>query len=58
VVLVILAAGSLAAAAALGGRSGVKIPTPARLEELVGRAEQAAVQRAEQIADEPRDEGA
>lgn len=56
VVLVILAAGSLAAAAALGGRAGVKIPTPARLEELVGRAEQAAVQRAEQIAAEPRDE--
>ncbi len=56
VVLMILATGSLAAAAALGGRAGVKIPTPARLEELVGRAEQAAVQRAEQIAAEPRDE--
>ena len=53
IVLVVLAAGSLAAAGALGGK-GVRIPTPARLEELVGRAENAAVERAEQIAAEPR----
>ena len=54
IVLLVLAAGSLAAAGALGGRAGVRIPTPARLEELVGRAEEAAVERAEQIAAEPR----
>ncbi len=50
--LVILAVVSLFAARSLGGRSGVKIPTPARLDELVGRAEQAAVQRAELSAGE------
>lgn len=55
-VLFFLAAGAVGAAAALGGRDGVRIPTPARLEELVGRAEEAAVERAEQIAAEPRDE--
>lgn len=54
IVLLVLAAGSLAAARALGGKAGVRIPTPARLEELVGRAEKAAVERAEQIAAEPR----
>lgn len=35
----------------LGGPGGVRIPTPARLEELAGRAEDAAVRRAENAAE-------
>src|SRR5680860_676681 len=35
-----------------GGPETVRIPTPARLDELAGRAESAAVDRAEKIADE------
>ncbi len=38
----------------LGGRT-VRIPTPARLEELVGRAESVALERAEQAAKEHDD---
>jgi TRAP-type C4-dicarboxylate transport system permease small subunit len=48
-VLVALAGMSLGAAVALQG-GGVKVPTPARLEELTGRAEAAAVERAEKQA--------
>jgi hypothetical protein len=56
VVLFVLAVAAFGTALALGGRSGVRIPTPARLDELVGRAELAAVQRAEQIASEHSDD--
>lgn len=40
---------ALGAATALQG-SGVRIPVPARLDELSARAEQAAVERAEAVA--------
>ena len=50
IVLAVLGAGALAGAYLLGGRSGVRIPTPARLDELAGRAETAAVERAERTA--------
>ena len=58
VVLVVLAGAALGAAYALGGPGGVRIPTPARLDELTGRAERAAIERAESAArrDEPRAE--
>ena len=49
-VLVALGLGALAGAWFLRGDAGVRIPTPARLEELSGRAEAAAVERAERIA--------
>ena len=48
-VLVALAGVALGAAVARQG-GGVKVPTPARLEELTGRAEAAAVERAEKQA--------
>lgn len=54
VVLVILGGLTIAAAAALQERSTVRLPTPARLDELAGRAEGAAIEKAEQIADETR----
>jgi hypothetical protein len=50
IVLAVLGAGALAAALALGGPEGIRIPTPARLDELAGRAESTAVQRAERAA--------
>jgi hypothetical protein len=53
VVLGLLGAGALLGALLLqGGPETVRIPTPARLDELVGRAESTAVDRAEKIADE------
>jgi hypothetical protein len=52
-VLTVLGAGALVSALLLqGGSETVRIPTPARLDELAGRAEQAAVQRAERLASE------
>ena len=48
--------GTLALGAALllqGGPETVRIPTPAKLDELAGRAEATAVERAEQAASEP-----
>ena len=39
------------AALALQGQGGMRMPSPARLEELAGRAEQAAIDRAEEAAD-------
>ena len=51
-VLTALGAGALGAAVSLQGTGGVRIPTPARLEELAGRAEGAAVARAERTQDE------
>jgi hypothetical protein len=50
IVLAVLGAGAAAGAYLLGGPSGVRIPTPARLDELAGRAETAAVERAERTA--------
>lgn len=48
--LALLGIVGLGAAWLLQGPGGVRIPTPARLEELAGRAEAAAVERAEQSA--------
>lgn len=52
IVLSVLALGALGGAYVLGGPEGVRIPTPARLDELAGRAESAAVQKAEELAAE------
>jgi len=49
VVLGVLGVGALGAALALQG-SGVRIPVPARLDDLTARAEKAAVERAERAA--------
>ena len=53
-VLVILGGVTIAAAAALQDRGTVRLPTPARLDEFAGRAEGAAIEKAEQIADETK----
>lgn len=53
-VLVILGGIAIAAAAALQERGTVRLPTPARLDEFAGRAEGAAIEKAERIADETR----
>jgi hypothetical protein len=50
VALAVFGAGALGAAGLLQGPGGIRIPTPARLEELAGRAEAAAVERAEKSA--------
>lgn len=53
VVLVVLGTGALVGALLLqGGPETVRIPTPARLEELAGRAESSALEKAERIAGE------
>ena len=52
VVLGVLGLGALAGALFLQGDGTVRVPTPARLEELVGRAESQAIERAEKIAAE------
>ena len=49
IVLAVLGIGALTGAFALSG-GGVRIPTPSRLDELAGRAESAAVERAEEMA--------
>lgn len=46
-VTVVLGGVALAAAGALADGRDVRIPTPARLDELAGRAERAAIERAE-----------
>jgi hypothetical protein len=52
-VLAALGVGALIGALLVqGGSETVRIPTPARLDELAGRAESTAVGRAEKIADE------
>jgi hypothetical protein len=53
VVLVILGAGFLGAAVLLQGQGGVRMPVPARLEELTGRAETSAIERAETASETP-----
>ena len=45
VVLLVLGAGAAWGAWQIGGPGGVRMPTPARLEELTGRAHQAAAER-------------
>jgi hypothetical protein len=52
VALAVLGTAAFGAAIALQGRGGIRIPTPARLEELAGRAETVAIERAEQAAAE------
>ena len=52
VVLTVLGTAAFGAAIALQGRGGIRVPTPARLEELAGRAEKVAIERAEQAAAE------
>ena len=47
VVLAVLGLGALGAALLLQGPGGARLPVPARLEELSGRAESAAIDRAE-----------
>jgi hypothetical protein len=44
--------GALGAAVALQGPAGPRMPTPGRLEELAGRAEDEAIGRAERVAAE------
>lgn len=50
IVLVVLGAVALTGAVLLQDGNSVRIPTPARLDELAGRAEQSAIERAEEIA--------
>lgn len=52
VVSSILGLAALGGALALQGDGTVRIPTPARLDELAGRAERQAIERAEKAADE------
>lgn len=52
IVLGVLGLGALAGALFLQGDGTVRVPTPALLEELVGRAESQAIERAEKIAGE------
>ncbi len=54
-VLSVLGFALLGGAFYLGGPGGVRLPTPARLEELAGRAERVAIERAEAAAAEPHD---
>ena len=50
VVLVLLGSGLLGAAFMLQARGGLRMPTPASLDDLAGRAEAAAIDRAEQAS--------
>lgn len=50
VVLALLGVAGLGVATLLSDGRDVRIPTPARLEELAGRAERAAIERAEEQA--------
>ena len=49
-VLVILGAAAFGAAALLQDTSTVRVPTPAKLDELAGRAERVAIEKAEEVA--------
>ncbi len=51
-VLGVLGLAALGGAFALHGDGTVRVPTPARLEELAGRAESQAIERAEKVAAE------
>ena len=50
IVLAVLGLAAGVGALLLQGERGVRMPTPARLEELAGRAEAEAVERAERAA--------
>lgn len=50
VVLVVLAGLAFGAATLLQENTTVRVPTPSRLDELAGRAERAAIERAEDVA--------
>lgn len=50
VVLVVLAGVAFGAATLLQENSTVRVPTPSRLDELAGRAEKVAIERAEEVA--------
>lgn len=50
VVLVVIAGLAFAAATMLQESSTVRVPTPSRLDELAGRAEQVAIEKAEEVA--------
>jgi uncharacterized protein YwlG (UPF0340 family) len=50
VVIMILGGVAIGAAGALSDGRAVRVPIPARLEELAGRAERAAIERAEEAA--------
>ena len=52
-VLVVIAGLAFAAATLLQENSTVRVPTPARLDDLAGRAEQVAIERAEEVANAP-----
>jgi hypothetical protein len=52
IVIAVLGVGAIGAALLLQGPGGVRLPVPARLEELSGRAESTAIERAE-TASEP-----
>jgi hypothetical protein len=55
VVLLVLGGVALGGASLLGAGGAVRIPTPARLDDLAGRAEAVALQRAEEAAaEDPR----
>jgi hypothetical protein len=59
VVLILLGAIALGGASMLNAGGGaVRIPTPAALDDLAGRAESVALQRAEEAAQESRKEPA
>jgi hypothetical protein len=53
IALFVLGLGALGGAVALQGDGYVRAPTPARLEELSGRAQTAAIRRAEEVGGEP-----
>lgn len=55
VVLVILGVSAAGASASLGLGKTVRLPTPARLDEFVDRAESVAIERAERTATGPAD---
>lgn len=50
IVLALLGVGSFVGALLLQGESGIRLPTPARLEDLAGRAERVALERAADAA--------
>lgn len=50
IVPALLGLGALTGALLLQGPGGIRMPTPARLEELAGRAERVAIDRAEEAA--------
>lgn len=50
VVPALLGIGALVGALLLQGQGGIRMPTPARLEELAGRAERVAIDKAEEAA--------